>query len=260
MKKTALFLLLITCFIACKNKENNSITDQSEKEEQVQKNNKAEEYLKEVSITHQTEEYNSHKAIRFQTVSTLDKPALRVSLSTNLNGFKIQTEDSKFLYFDGNKLYSSEKKLPEDLLNYMLSTVYYFSLPYHLENLTAEVLNHKSTDRLLNSEFSSLTLKLKENILQQTTEEIKVFSAPKTSFLTAVEFSQSSKNPPILVYQNYFSIGKIIIAKYWEFYDAAEEENPVLTEKITLSGVNFFTPQKDFFKIPENTYKINFSH
>src|SRR5690625_1405848 len=185
MKKTALFLLLITCFIACKNKENNSITDQSEKEEQVQKNNKAEEYLKEVSITHQTEEYNSHKAIRFQTVSTLDKPALRVSLSTNLNGFKIQTEDSKFLYFDGNKLYSSEKNLPKDLLNYMLSTVYYFSLPYHLENLTAEVLDYKSTDRLLNSEFSSLTLKLKENILQQTTEEIKVFSAPKTSFLTA---------------------------------------------------------------------------
>src|SRR5699024_10421690 len=257
MRKILLFCVLIFGFIACKQKENKPENNISEK--QIEEISKAEKGLEELSLTHHAADFKSHQAIRFQTKSSIDKPDLRITIRTDLNSFINQSEDSMYLYYDVNYFYSTEENLDKQHLQQMLLTIYYISLPYHIENFTEKAIQQKEKDSLLNSAFNSLELQLKENpFLTIKENKIKTFADPSTNFLTAVKYFTPEEEEEIIVYQNYFSIGKILFAKYWEFYsaDKSQKENPISTEKITLSRVNFFTPQEEHFKIPKDVHKV----
>lgn len=251
MKKIVVLFIIAISLVACKQEKKSSTPNESKQEELI---DEAQKSLADLSLTHHAKDFKSHQVVRFQIESTADKPSFRVTMRTDLSRFKIQTQDSKYVYFDGAHLYSSEEDLPEDLRTQMLSAVYYFSLPYFIEDHTEEVMN-KKMDTLFHIPFTSLELKQKNNPFRPAKDNnLKTYTAPVTHFLSAIKFTNSANKELLMLYQNYFTVENILIAKYWEFYDYDEntQENPTVKEKVTLSHITFFTPQKGYFEVPKS--------
>ncbi|HLS31867.1 MAG TPA: hypothetical protein VK021_13505 [Flavobacteriaceae bacterium] len=246
----AIFLFAVFLLISCKDKTKDSDDDA---EQQITdtlpvESSAAKLFVKQVEETHRSTEFKNHEAITFEVQSKSEQSAKKFNLQTDLKKIKMEMFNGDFAIFNEDSLYTSPD-LPDEDLAAFKNIIQLFGLAFNLEDWTSKA-KEKTTDSLQGENYTTINLDLKNAKYLSSTADLKVHIAPTTGFISAVTFSDKpSEENHLVLYENYFSIGRIPFPKHWEIYrDDISATN--LIDKLTIAKLKFFQPSDDFFNPP----------
>lgn len=252
-----LFLFAIFLLMGCKDKSketdddvNQQITDTLPAEPSA-----AELYLNQIEETNRSGEFKNHEAFTFEVNSESVKPTKKFSLQTDFSKIKMELSNGDFVLFNKDKLYTSPELPDEDLADFK-NIIQLFGLAFNAEDWTSKATN-KSKDSLQGEIYTTVKLSLKDAQHLTSITNLKVYTSSTTGFISAATFSEkSSEENHLVLYKNYFSIGRIPFPKHWEVY-REEDSTTNLTDKLTLKRLKFFQPSEDYFNPPAQAVLVD---
>lgn len=265
--------LLIFCLILLSSCKNNSETSSepenpSEVKETKAANNPALNLAKAIETAHHQKAFQAEKAIKFHldlNFGANTRINATVSMMTDSSKIKIEKSDSTTLYYNGNKMMLSPKDKNYKQARFdMFTWAYFFALPQKLTDPGSVLSDYKSR-KLLDVKHETAQLTFHPKTGDTPKDWYILYVNPHTKLLKAAAYiitsdktvSEAEKSPHVIVYEDYFTLGEVPIAKHWKFYNWEEDGihgDPI--GEAEISDVHFFKPEVDYFKAPQDAVKV----
>ncbi|MCB7480909.1 DUF6503 family protein [Christiangramia sediminis] len=185
-----------------------------------------------------------------------------VSMTTNSSRVRLDNVDGSVLVFDGENVYINPVSAKKEGARFDIFTwQYFFAMPFKLTDpgTVWEKLEPKMID---STTYDTARLSFESNVGDSPDDWYVVYKDPQTNRLKAaayiVTFGQkqekAEEDPHAIIYSDYKSIENVEIASKWSFHNWNSQDG--FGEKLgeaTISNINFFSPENDFFKAPENS-------
>jgi hypothetical protein len=185
---------------------------------------------------------------------------------TNSTKIKMERKDSTNLIFNGEKvmLYPKEKNYDGARFD-MFTWTYFFALPF---KLTDEGTNwQEKQERKLDSvNYNSAKLTFGDNIGDAPDDWYVVYADKQTNLLKAAAYivtfnkdvNTAEENPHAIVYDRYFTVKSVPVAKYWKFYNWSEEKgiygDPL--GEAEISNLKYLPAEEVNFDILKNAVEV----
>lgn len=265
--------LLIFCLIllsSCKNKSETSseAENSSEVKETKAPDSPALNLAKAVEVAHHQKAFQVEKAIRFHldlNFGANTRVNATVSMMTNSSKIKIEKSDGTTLFYSNNEMMLSPKDKNYEQARFdMFTWAYFFALPQKLTDAGTVLTDYKKR-KLMGEKYETAQLTFKPKTGDAPKDWYILYANPHTKLLKAAAYivtldktvSEAEKAPHVIVYEDYFTLGEVPIAKHWTFYNWEEDGihgDPI--GEAEISDVHFFKPEAGYFQAPEDAVKI----
>jgi len=271
MKKTYLLLLLTAFIFSCKNdpKPKDSSTEIEEITAEEEKS-PALSLAETIETTHHKEDFMNNETVTFDLKLNFggkERFNGKITMKTNSSKIKMEKKDGTIVIYNGDDVFLSPKENNYDGARFDIFTwSYFFALPF---KLTDEGTNwqEKQERKLDSANYNSAKLTFGENIGDAPDDWYVIYSDKQTNLLKAAayivtygdkEISKAEENPHAIVYERYFTVKSVPVAKYWKFYNWSEEKG-VYDEPIgdaEISNLKYLSANEANFDILENAIEV----
>ena len=270
MKHFITALFLITIFSGCKetDKKEKSQKD-SQKTEKTQRN-PAEKLAERIGQTHQVKAFKKEDAVAFNLdlkFGGQDRMKAKIIMATDGSQIKIEKNDSTNLFYGPNGAFLSPKEKKYQGARFDVMTwPYFFALPFKLSDPGTQWSSKKERPFKKDKNLASAKLTFAQKTGDSPDDWYIVYAAENTDFLKAAAYivtfgtdvEKAEKNPHAIVYDHFITVNDIPVAQQWTFRQWDKERgiygDPLGSAEIT--DINYFKPNKNTFKVPENAVKI----
>ena len=185
----------------------------------------------------------------------------RISMTTNSSKVRLDKEDGSAIIYDGNKVYLTPASSDSQGARFDIFTwQYFFAMPFKLTD-PGTVWEEQESKNIDSTSYETAKLSFKGNIGDSPDDWYIVYKDRITNRLKAaayiVTFSKdqatAEKNPHAIVYSDYKTFENVAMATRWSFHNWNKENG--MGEKLgeaTISNLEFFDPEKAYFKAPKN--------
>lgn len=185
-----------------------------------------------------------------------------VNMTTNSSKVRLDKADGSVLVFDGENVYINPSSAKTEGARFDIFTWhYFFAMPFKLTDpgTVWEELESKTIDSI---EYETAKLSFEPNVGDSPDDWYVIYKDSKTNRLKAAAYivtfgkeqEKAEEDPHAIVYSDYKSVENVEIATKWSFHNWDSQDG--VGEKLgeaTISNINFFSPENDFFEAPENS-------
>ncbi|SHI32954.1 hypothetical protein SAMN04488096_101147 [Mesonia phycicola] len=279
MKNIYLFLFTAILFVSCKNDPKTTTEDENinepvavEETSTEAEKTPARQLAESISTTHHQEDFFKNEAVAFDiTVRFGGQERLKgkVTMLTNSTKIKIEKQDSTTIVYDGNGvfLYPEEKNYSGARFD-IFTWPYFFAMPFKLtDNGTKwQEKQERNLGSIDSTEYNSAKLTFEGNIGDAPDDWYVIYASKQTNLLKAAAYivtfgkdvEKAEENPHAIVYNQYFTVKDVPVAKYWNFYNWSEEKG-VYGEPIgdtEISNLKYLSASEVNFEVPENAVEV----
>lgn len=270
MKKFLSLLCLLTIF-ACKDNE-------KEKKIPVEPDNgigngapppAVFSFAENIEEAHNKTAFRTHDAVGFDiTLKFKGETRLqgRVSMTTNSSRVRLDKTNGVSIIYDGDQVALTPDTTEIGNSRFDVFTwQYFFAMPFKLTD-PGTIWEQQDMRILDSTRYESARLSFESSIGDSPDDWYVVYKDPQTERLKAaayiVTFSKDQKtaeeDPHAIVYSNYQMVDDVAFATKWSFHNWNAETG--LGEQLgsaEISNIQFFTPEEDTFRIPDDAKPVN---
>ncbi len=260
-------VLFVLCLWSCKNEPKNT----SEKIEIAteEKNNVARNLAETIENVHQKENFSNNEAVAFNIhINFGGKERLkgRITMLTNSTKIKIEKEDGTTLVYNGEDVFLYPEENNYNGARFDIFTwPYFFSMPFKLTDEGTQ-WQEKKERKLHSTNYQTAKLTFEDHVGDAPDDWYIIYADKRTHLLKAAAYivtfgkdvETAEENPHAIVYNRYFTVKGVPIAKYWKFYNWSEEKG-IYGEPIgeaEISKLKYFPAAEATFNVPENAVKV----
>lgn len=273
MKRTLLCLSILLIFSCNQNEKKETLTE----EKIITEPNggigdggvsPAVAFAQNIENAHNKETWNTNKAVAFDIALTFGgNPGFsgKITSLTNSTKIRIDKKDGTKLIYDGEEVFLCPGKAEEKGARFdMFTWQYFFALPFKLTDpgTNWELLE---TQQISGDSFNRGKLTFENQIGESPKDWYIIYQEPETGLLHAAAYivtlgtgkEKAEENPHVIVYKDYIVMDGVPFATTWSFHNWNEKDG--IGEQIgeaKISDINFFGPEDDLFKKPENSKLI----
>jgi len=267
--KNIYLLLFVLAFISCKNEPKNTSEEIEKTSTEEKEINPALNLAETISTTHHQQDFFNNEAVAFDiAINFGGKERLkgRVTMLTNSTKIKIEKEDGTTLVFNGEEVFLYPEENNYDGARFdMFTWPYFFAMPFKLTDEGTK-WQEKRELKLDSTAYHSAKLTFKNNVGDAPDDWYVIYADKRTHLLKAAAYivtfgkdvATAEENPHAIVYDRYFTVKSVPVAKYWKFYNWNEEQG-IYGEPIgdaEISKLNYLSADQANFDVPENAIKI----
>ncbi|HSI70203.1 MAG TPA: hypothetical protein VK941_08215 [Gillisia sp.] len=269
--KRIFFLLSLILFSCNQNKRSsnqNAITVESHSGIGDTVLSPAEAFAQSIQNAHNKEDWDKENVVSFKInlkMGGAERLNAHIFSSTNSSKIRIDKKDGSSLYYDGSRVYQSPADAPIESARFdMFTWQYFFAFPFKLrdEGTNWELLEDDTINGIT---FNRARLTFDNNIGDAPDDWYVVYKEPKSEMLYAAAYivtlneekEKAEEKPHAIVYHNYELFNGIPFATRWTFHNWSL--NNGIEDQIgeaIISDIQFITPKKKLFEIPDDAKKI----
>ncbi|MBW2962001.1 hypothetical protein [Mesonia aestuariivivens] len=268
MKNLYILLFAILCF-SCKNDSKEAKVDTKETSAKEEKTNAARNLAETIATTHHKKDFFDNGAIAFDiNINFGGEERLngRVTMLTNSSKIKIEKEDGTTIVYNGEEVFLyPEQKNYEGARFDIFTWPYFFAMPFKLTD-DGTKWQEKQERKLDSTNYNSAKLTFKNNVGDAPDDWYIIYSDKRTHLLKAAAYivtfgkdvKSAEENPHAIVYERYFTVKSVPVAKYWKFYNWSEDKG-IYGEAIgdaEISKLKYIPIEEATFDIPQNAIKV----
>ena len=225
-------------------------------------------FAKNIENSHNKETWISNKAVAFDIDLTFGgNPRLsgKITSLTNSTKIRIDKKDGTKLVYNGDEVFLCPKIAEEKGARFdMFTWQYFFALPFKLTDpgTNWELLKPQQIE---GDPFTRAKLTFENQIGDSPEDWYIIYQEPETGLLHAAAYivtlgtekEKAEENPHVIVYRDYIVVDGVPFATTWTFHNWDEKDG--IGEQIgqaKISNINFFNPEDDLFKKPEDSKLI----
>lgn len=267
--KNLYFLLFLLLLFSCKNDPKNTSVETEETAAKEKKANPARNLAQTIAATHHQQDFFNNEAVAFDIVINFEgKERLkgRVTMLTNSTKIKIEKEDGTTLVYNGEDVFLyPEQNNYEGARFDMFTWPYFFAMPFKLTDEGTQ-WQEKKERKLDSTNYQTAKLTFKGNVGDAPDDWYIIYADKRTDLLKAAAYivtfgkdvETAEENPHAIVYDRYFTVKSVPVAKYWKFYNWSEKKG-IYGESIgdaEISKLKYFPAEEATFNIPESAVKV----
>ena len=261
-----LFILLL---LSCKNDPKNTSETTEDPITTEEKSNAARNLAETIETTHHKEDFFNNQAISFNLkVNFGGKERIngKITMLTNSTKIKLEKEDGTTLVYDGDDVFLYPKQNNYDAARFDIFTwPYFFTMPFKLTDEGTK-WQEKKERQLDSTNYLTAKLTFENNVGDAPDDWYIIYADKRTHLLKAAAYivtygkdiETAEENPHAIVYDRYFTVKSVPVAKYWKFYNWSEEKG-IYGEPIgdaEISKLKYFPAEEATFTVPETAVKI----
>ncbi len=270
MKKLLLLfsVLLLSCNQNKETSNRNSIHVEPDSAIDIREISPSEAFAESIQKAHNKEDWDKENVVSFKInlkMGGVERLNAHIFSSTNSSRIRIDKNDGSSLYYDGSQVYQSPADAPTESTRFdMFTWQYFFALPFKLrdEGTNWELLEEETVKGLT---FNKARLTFDNNIGDAPDDWYVIYQEPKSKMLYAAAYivtlnnekEKAEEEPHAIIYHNYRLFNGIPLATRWTFHNWSRENG--FGDQIgeaEISDIQFNTPKKGLFEVPENAKKI----
>lgn len=259
MKQSVLLLLTLLVLSSCKNS-----TKQQAKPTETTAISSAQSAAQDIAKAHHIKRFKVNKAISFQLKVKFAKDssfAAKVSLNTKLDKIRVELHQGTVLIYDGKStgIFPKSNAYPQAASD-LWTWANLFALPFEVEQY-AHDWKTQTPDSIDAKSYKRLAINFSENPIWPNQQWTTLYTSPSTGFLHLATYKSAAPQHPTraVIYDNYFSLHGVPIAKQWKIYswDTQKNQRGQKLAEVEISQVRFFLPSKDYFKIQPQSLPVD---